>query len=139
MYIGGDYVAKRLTDKKKKTIIADYLDLGTYSQTAKKNGVSVNTVKNIVKADPEFAKKCNDKKEANANDIIEHLEKRKGKAFLLIDRYLDEMLNEDKIKSATINQLSTTFGTVIDKFVKTGGSEGNGVLEELIKGLKDEV
>ena len=132
-------MAKRLNDKKKKTIISDYLDLGTYSQTAKKNGVSVNTVKNVVKADPGFAKKCNDKKEANANDIIEHLEKRKGKAFLLIDRYLDEMLNEDKIKSATINQLSTTFGTVIDKFVKTSGSDGNGVLEELIKGLKDEV
>lgn len=38
-------VAARLTDEQKKKIIADYVESGIYSATAKKNGVSVNTVK----------------------------------------------------------------------------------------------
>lgn len=38
-------MAARLTDKQKKKIIADYVQLGSYNATAKVNGVSLNTVK----------------------------------------------------------------------------------------------
>ena len=38
-------MAARLTDKQKKEIIADYVESGSYRATAKKFGVSDNTVK----------------------------------------------------------------------------------------------
>ena len=45
---GGD-VAKRLTDRQKKKIVADYLELQSYNATAKENGVSKDTVKRVVR------------------------------------------------------------------------------------------
>ncbi len=55
-------VAARLTDEQKKKIIADYVESGIYSATAKKNGVSVNTVKMIVNENANIARKCKQKK-----------------------------------------------------------------------------
>ena len=48
-------MAARLTDKQKKKIVADYVELGSYNATAKLNGVSLNTVKHIVQANAEIA------------------------------------------------------------------------------------
>lgn len=42
-------MAARLTDIRKKKIVADYVQLESYNAVAKINGVSPNTVKNIVK------------------------------------------------------------------------------------------
>ena len=41
-------VAARLTDRQKKKILADYVQLGSYNATAKINGCSLNTVKKLV-------------------------------------------------------------------------------------------
>ena len=41
-------MAKRLTDRQKKKIVADYLELQSYNATAKENGVSKDTVKRVV-------------------------------------------------------------------------------------------
>ena len=41
-------MAARLTDKQKKKIVADYLELGSYLAVAKKNGVSDSSVKRVV-------------------------------------------------------------------------------------------
>lgn len=41
-------MAARLTDRQKKKIVADYLELGSYNATAKRNGVSDTTVKRII-------------------------------------------------------------------------------------------
>ena len=48
-------MAARLTDKQKKRIIADYVELGSYNATAKAHGVSLNTVKKIVQNNAEIA------------------------------------------------------------------------------------
>ena len=55
-------MAARLTDKQKKKIISDYIESGSYNATAKKHKVSATTVKKIVEADKESAKKCEQKK-----------------------------------------------------------------------------
>ena len=55
-------MAARLTDKKKKKIVADYLESGSYRATAKKNGVSDNTVKRIVLDCGDFEQKVAQKK-----------------------------------------------------------------------------
>ena len=50
--------ARRLTDKQKKKIVADYVQLQSYRAAAKLNDVSDATVKKVVKEDPESARLC---------------------------------------------------------------------------------
>lgn len=55
--------AQRLTDKQKKKIIADYVQLQNYTKTAKLNGVSDTTVKRLISTAPsEMLKKVEQKK-----------------------------------------------------------------------------
>ena len=55
--------AKRLTDRQKKKIIADYVQLQSYARTAKLNDVAESTVRKIVKDNPKCADLCALKKE----------------------------------------------------------------------------
>ncbi len=45
-------MAARITDRKKKRIIADWIEMQSYSAVAKKHGVTHQTVKRIVSASP---------------------------------------------------------------------------------------
>ena len=47
----------KLTDKQKKKIVADYIESQNYTQTGIKNKVDTETVRRIVKADKDFARK----------------------------------------------------------------------------------
>ena len=78
-------MAARLTDKQKKEIIADYVECGSYNATAKKNGVSVNTVKKIVNENASIAQKCKQKREQNTAEILDYMESRKEKAKDVLD------------------------------------------------------
>lgn len=55
-------MAARLTDRQKKKILADYVQLGSYNATAKVNGCSLNTVKKFVQENADIAELCNQKK-----------------------------------------------------------------------------
>lgn len=112
-------MAKRLTDRKKKKIIADYLEVESYNAVAKMNGVSKDTVKRVVQACEDFDQKAKEKKEQNAVEILEYIESKKQKVYTIIDRYLDALLDEEKIKKATTAQLTTSIGTLIDKLNMT--------------------
>ena len=53
----------KLSETQKKNIVAAYIAGGvTYSFLAKKYGVGIDTIRRAVKADPEFAKKCEELK-----------------------------------------------------------------------------
>ena len=41
-------MAPRLTDKQKKRIISDYVNIGSYNTVGKMHGISATTVKNVV-------------------------------------------------------------------------------------------
>lgn len=110
-------MAARLTDKQKKKIIADYVDIGSYNAVAKKNGVSNNTVKRLVEADKEMSQKVNDKKEENTADIINYLETKKAVVCEIIGKGLDVLNDPDKLASANPAQITTALGTLIDKFM----------------------
>ena len=63
-------MAARLTDKQKKRIIADYVELGSYNAVAKKHGVSFDTVKRTVLRDKETVRKTERKKYKNTLDML---------------------------------------------------------------------
>lgn len=122
-YFWGGVMAARLTDKQKKKIIADYVELGSYNAVAKKYRIADSTVKRVVLADSETQRKVELKKDENTADILAHMETKKSTVNQIIDRYLIALLDEDKIAKSTPAQLTTALGTLIDKFTATAGNE----------------
>ena len=49
-------MAARLTDRQKKKIVADWVEMQSYNAVAKKHGVTHQTVKRIVDASPDIGK-----------------------------------------------------------------------------------
>lgn len=131
-------MAARLTDQKKKKIVADYVQIGSYNATAKANGVSLNTVKKIVLGNADIVEMCNQKKEENTADIMAMMEDRKDKVCNIIDLYLDELLDIEKFKNLTPIQLTTAIGTLIDKWTMiSNGPNDKGKEDDLSRSLKE--
>ncbi len=109
-------MAARLTDKQKKKIVADYVELNSYNAVAKINGVSRQTVKNIVEANGQIGQKLQDKKEENTTSILAHMESKRDVVNEIISKGLDVLNSPEKLAEATPSQITTALGTLIDKF-----------------------
>lgn len=131
-------MAARLTDKQKKKIIADYVQLGSYNATAKVNGVSLNTVKKIVQGNADIAEMCNEKKEQNTVDILAYMESQKGIVCEILEKGLAALNSPEKLAEASPSQITTALGTLIDKWAMiSGGPSDNGKEDELSKSLRE--
>ena len=108
----------RITDEKRKMIIADYLELESYRAVGRKHNVSQVSVKRIVESCNDIEQKIAAKKEQNTAEVLAHMEKKKEMVNQIIDRYLVALLDEKKIASATTSQLTTAMGTLIDKWTQ---------------------
>ena len=136
-------MAARLTDKQKKKIIADYVQLGSYNAVSKINGASATTVKNIVLKSADFVEKCEQKKDENTADILAYMESQKGLVCEIIGKGLAALNDPEKLAEATPAQITTALGTLIDKFTAFGGGPGDTAkddglsqsLRELAEGL----
>ena len=133
-------MAARLTDKQKKMIIADYVELGSYNAVAKKHGVSKDTVRRLVPENAEIAQKTQLKKEQNSADILAHMETKRDTVNQIIDAYLARLLSPEVIEKATPSQLTTALGTLIDKFTMQSVVAAGSAKEEdpLSKALREE-
>lgn len=133
--------AQRLTDKQKKKIIADYVQCQNYRAVAKQNGVSPNTVRKIVASSPDTEQKCTIKKEQNTQDMLSYMESKKVRVQEIIDVYLGVLTDPEKLEGATLQQITTALGTLIDKWTaiddrKKGDSvNGDTPADELSKAL----
>lgn len=132
-------MAARLTDKQKKMIIADYVELGSYNAVAKRHGVSVTTVIRVC-GNEETKQKVLEKKEENSADILAHMETKRDKVNEIIDVYLERLLDPVMLTKATPSQLTTALGTLIDKFTMPGVVKPNDKREDdpLTVALKEE-
>ncbi len=106
-------MAARLTDKQKKKIIADYIQLESYNAAAKMNGVSHQTVKRIVLENPEMDRKLQQKKEENTADILEYMERQKNGVCEILDICLNELRNPEKYTKVPPQQIATTLAIPI--------------------------
>lgn len=110
----------KLTDKQKKKIIADYIENQNYSLTGRMNKVDTETVRRIVKADKEFAKKSEQKKEEDTRDILEYMNditKGQKKVINLSLEVITEML-ENRDKRLTGRDIAMIYGVIFDKALK---------------------
>lgn len=114
-------MAARLTDRQKKKIIADYIQLGSYNAAAKLNGVSHQTVKRVVSESPEMDKKLQQKKEENTADIIAYMESQRNDVCAVLGICLAALKNPDKYAKSTPREIATTMAILIDKYTAFGG------------------
>lgn len=112
-------MAARLTDKQKKKIIADYVELGSYNAVAKKHKIADSTVKRIVNADPQTQRNAELKKEQNTVEILDFLDSQKQKVCEIIEKGLDVLNDKKKLMLANPGNITTALGTLIDKFTAT--------------------
>lgn len=131
-------MAARLTDKQKKKIVADYLELGSYRAAGRKNKVADGTVKRIVMECGDFEQKMAQKKAENTADILAYMESRRGVVCEIIEKGLMALNSEDKLADASPAQITTALGTLIDKWASASGSPADTAKEdELSKSLRE--
>lgn len=131
-------MANRLTDKQKKKIVADYLELGSYNATAKANGTSPKTVKRVLAEVPEMPEKVKQKKAENTADILAYMESQRGLVCEIIGKGLAVLNDEEKLREATPAQITTALGTLIDKWAAVSGSAADEIKEDgLSKSLRE--
>ena len=115
-------MAKRLTDKDKKKIIADYMENQNYSETSRINNVAVNTVKRLVLSqdNEEMARKSKEKKEENTEDILQYMDSIVKDQKEVIDLALQVL--KDKLSDpdlfTNIRDVAIVYGTIFDKALK---------------------
>lgn len=115
-------MAARLTDRQKKKILADYVQTNNYCATAKINGVSATTVKNIVLANSDIVEKCEQKKEENTADVLAYMDAHKDLVCSFIVKGLEMLNDPEKLAAANLSQITTAMGTVIDKWAMIGSA-----------------
>lgn len=137
-------MAKHLSDREKKQIIAEYIACGSYNAVAKKYNIADTTVKRIVERDPEMQKKVEQKKAENTKDVLAFLDLKKEDACLFIEKALEALCSTEKIAAASLSQIATAMGIVIDKFTANGlkagispeMAEDNEILKEMFGNVK---
>ena len=125
-------MAKHLTDRQKKKIIADYTECENYSQVARKHKISVQTVRRAVLQDSETAKKVKQQKERNTADILSFMEEKKEDVCDIIGLYLEYLKDPQKLSRASVQSIATSLGIIIDKFTKDAEKQANTALFENI-------
>lgn len=110
----------KLTDLQKKKIIADYVDNQNYSETAKMNNVSVDTVRRLVLNDEEVVNNLKQKKEENTQSTIEYMQTQHETKKRILDKILTaiETKAEDIDMFTNIKDLATAYGIILDKELK---------------------
>ena len=116
----------KLTDELRKKIIADYIDCENYSAVARKYDISRTTVANIVKNNSEIFEKLHRKKEENTKNVLEYMGDKNGAVCELIDLYLNKLVSPEKMEKATLSQIATALGIIIDKFTAVRADKGTG-------------
>ena len=111
-------MAARLTDKKKKEIIADRVDGMSIRQLADKHKVSTTTIQRVIKENPEVTQIVTQKKEENTADILAFMDGKKQDVCAIISLYLEYLQDLNKLDRASIQSIATSLGIIIDKFTQ---------------------
>lgn len=132
---------KRLTEKQKSRILADYVLLGSYNAAAKKNKCSPNTVKRLVLSSPAEVAAGEDGKNACARDILSYMEGQRDAVCSIIGKGLEALMSDSMMANATPNQITTAIGTLIDKWAmieeRRQSKDGGGVRVEMEQAFRE--
>lgn len=108
----------KIKESVEKQIVADYLETGSYRETARNFGVSDSTVKRIVADSSEFERMLAEKRKKDTEDVLHFMERKREVVCEIIEKGLNVLNDEEKLASATPAQITTAIGTLIDKWTQ---------------------
>lgn len=138
-------MAKRLTDKKKKEIIAYYIECQNLRETARKFGTSPDTVKRLTKQEENIGQNLTQKRKQNTKTVLQEMEAKKDTKINLLNKILNAM--DKKLDNVdmftTIKDLATAYGIIMDKEIKlkeidSKNKDSQDVLDRLDKLLEEQ-
>lgn len=103
-------------------------------------GCSKSLVVKICKDDPAFEKQCTQKRIEIETSVLQHMAEQKPKVNELLDSLLENISNKDKQAAASLRDLATTMGIIIDKYTSFEQAQaGSGSLEDdpITKSIKE--
>ena len=128
-------MAKKLTDRQIKNIIAARAEGESLASLSRKYKVSVNTIKNYCNSDAEFAKKCTQKKQENAESVLKHMEKQSDMVCEILDKYLIALADPERLEKSGTREIATALGILIDKFSRVSNDKDINKIDEIIGAL----
>lgn len=140
----------KLTDAQKQKIIADYVCNQNNCETARINGVSEASVRNVIKecGEEKIARLFEQKKRENTQSTIEYMNEQHETKKRILDKILKaiEIKADDVDLLTNIKDLATAYGIILDKELKVLElQKDNGTInkelskvEELLQKISDE-
>jgi hypothetical protein len=126
----------KLTDHQRKNIIAAVANGESKRSIGRRYGVSDMTVRRICLDDPEMSHKVAQKKAENIASVLAHMESQKTAVCEVIDSLLAHIADSRNLDAATLPQLATTLGILIDKYtaneVKTPHGVDNNLFDAIV-------
>ena len=119
-------MAARITEVRRKKILADYLETENYRETGRRNGVSDVTVRKLVMENSDFKRAIEAKKEQDEADIIAYMDSKRDKVCKILALGLDALADPEKLRGATPAQITTALGTLIDKWLLLKNPQSGG-------------
>lgn len=134
-------MAKRLTQKQIGKVVALHTEGKSNREIARIYGVNASTIGRVLdRQGVETQQNATQKKEELEQSMEEFLESRAHAAQDIIKLSLQALSDPEKLKKATVNQIATMMGIVIDKFRSPDGKRSEESLEkvkEILNGVED--
>lgn len=107
---------RKIEQERRMKILADYTLEGSYRAAARKNGVSPDTVRRIVRENPEMVKVADTQKNARARDLMSYMQGKADTVCDIIDNGLGVLSDPKRMKEAKLRDIATMMAILIDKW-----------------------
>lgn len=104
-----------ISEAKRKKIIADYVELGSYKAVARRHNCSDATVRKYVLADKDTLAICAQKNEMDTQSLLQYMDSKKGKIQAFFDIFSDNISNKELVDKLNLKEQATVFGIIWDK------------------------
>lgn len=107
---------RKIEQERRMKILADYTLEGSYRAAARKNGVSPDTVRRIVRENPDMVKVADTQKNARARDLMSYMQGKADTVCDIIDNGLGVLSDPERMKEAKLRDIATMMAILIDKW-----------------------
>ena len=130
---------RRIEPERRMKILADYALEGSYRAAARKNGVSPDTVRRIVRENPEMARAADAEKNVRARDVMSYMQGKADTVCEIIGNGLGVLSDPERMQEAKLRDIATMLGILIDKWamIDAMGKDKDPVQVELAPELED--
>lgn len=107
-----------LTEDQRQEVIAARVEGESLRSIARRYGVSPTTIRSYCREDPDLVQKIAQKREETTGQILRAMDARASNVVALMDRYMLELMDDERISSTAMDKLATVLGIILDKWLR---------------------